>query len=395
MDNFAIVPPSQPHGRTSRWQQISLLVAALGLVITVVGAFLDRTQFWQSYLLAFFFWLEIALGALGWLMLQYLVGGRWSVHIRRLLETGTMTLPLMLLLFIPLLFGLTTLYPWTNAVDFGSESKQLYLNLPFFIGRAILYFAVWLGLAMLLKRWSPAIETHADGEPLPQSSQPQSKRLRRVSAVGLILYMLTATFAGYDWLMSLEPAWFSSIYGLLVIAGQALAALAVAIIGLRLTTRESAVSITRSVAFNDLGNFMLAFVMIWAYLTFSQFLIIWSANLPEEAIWYVHRSQGGWLSVGMGLVALHFVIPFFLLLSRRVKRQAQMLTVLAVLILIARWVDLVWLIVPAFYPGQMHFHWLDGVIVVAMGGGWVAFFLRQWSNPLVTPASAPRGLPPV
>ena len=391
MDNFVIGPPAPRRTRASRWQQICLVVALLGVAITVVGAFWDRTQFWQSYLLAFTFWLEIALGSLGWLMLQYLVSGRWGTHIRRLLETGAMTMPLMLLLFIPLLFGLTTLYPWTSGAELSSESKEAYLNLPFFIGRALLYFVVWLGFAMLLKRWAPIGDQHS------------SKRLRRLSAIGLILYMLTATFSGYDWLMSLEPEWFSSIYGLLLIAGQALAALAVAIIGLRLTTGDSTVSTSeaavvseaRTGAFNDLGNFMLAVVMIWAYFTFSQFLIIWSANLPEEAIWYLHRSQGGWLNVGMGLIALHFAIPFFLLLSRRVKRQAQILTVLAVLILIARWVDLAWLIIPAFYPGQMHFHWLDGVIMVAMGCGWVAFFLRQWSHAAALPASAPTGLPPV
>lgn len=388
MDNFTIVPSSPPHGNSRRWQLILLVVAALGVAITVAGALMDRTQFWQSYLLAYFFWLEIALGSLGWLLLQYLVGGRWSIAIRRLLETGAMTLPFMLLLFIPLLFGLTTLYSWTNAAELGSESKQMYLNVPFFIGRAVVYFAVWLGLALLLKRWSPALD--AQGENAPRTTA----RLRRLSAIGLILYMLTATFAGFDWLMSLEPEWFSSIYGLLLIAGQAVAALAVAIIGLKLTTPERNLTPTRTGAFNDLGNFMLAFVMIWAYLTFSQFLIIWSANLPEETIWYVHRSQGGWLNVGMGLIALHFAIPFLLLLSRRLKRQALALTVLAVVLLVARWVDLVWLIMPAFHPGQIHLHWLDGVILVAMGCGWAALFLRQWGMPAPMSAAATTSLPP-
>jgi hypothetical protein len=260
-----------------RWRQLSLLVALVGLALAVAGAFLDRTQFWHSYLLAYVFWLEIALGCLGWLMLHHLVGGRWGHAIRPLLMTGAATLPLMLLLFLPLLLGLASLYPWTAAHAPGTavEAKTIYLNVPFFLGRAALYFAVWLGLARLLNRWSRAGVDDPD----------RAKRLRRLSAGGMILYMLTATFAGYDWLMSLEPEWFSSIYGLLWIAGQGLAALAVAIIGLRYMTWEAAPRPAEAGVYNDLGNFMLALVMIWAYFAFSQFLIIWSANLPEEAIW--------------------------------------------------------------------------------------------------------------
>ncbi|MCB0080776.1 MAG: hypothetical protein KDE47_07605, partial [Caldilineaceae bacterium] len=182
------------------------------------------------------------------------------------------------------------------------------------------------------------------------------------------------------WMMSLEPEWFSSIYGLLFIAGQALAALALAIISLRYLGRANATTEAWTNQFNDLGNFLLGFVMIWAYFAFSQFLIIWSANIPEEALWYYHRSQGGWLQVGIFLIALHFVLPFFLLLSRPLKRKAHLLTVLAVLILVARVIDLYWLIVPAFHPEGLHLHWLDFVLLIAMGSGWYLIFARQWAR---------------
>ncbi len=251
-------------------------------------------------------------------MLHHLVGGRWSAMIRRLLETGAMTLPLMAMLFLPLLFGLTTLYPWANAEHVQQsellQQKTVWLNIPFFLGRSALYFIVWITLAFLFNRWSLAQDRTGD----PQLAV----RMRRLSAIGMILFMLTATFAAYDWMMSLEPEWFSSIYGLSFIAGQGLAALALGIIGLRFIAKDNAASPDWIKSFNDLGNFLLGFVMIWAYFAFSQFLIIWSADIPEEAIWYYHRSQGGWLNVGLFLIALHFGLPFFLLLSRQVKRRA-------------------------------------------------------------------------
>ncbi len=368
-----------------RLQRLGLLIGLVGLVLAGLGAFLNLEEFWRAYLLAYVFWLEIGLGCLGLLMLHHLVGGHWSASIRRLMEIGAMTLPLMALLFIPLLFGLHTLYPWTNLAQVQQnavvENKVAYLNVSFFIARAVFYFVVWLSLAYLFNRWS--LEQDRTGSP------HLATRMRRLSALGMILYMLTATFAAYDWMMSLEPAWSSSIYGLLFIIGQALAALSLAIIGLRLIAGEQTANDGWVKSFNDLGNFLLGFVMIWAYFAFSQFLIIWSANLSEEAVWYFHRSQGGWLGVGIFLVAFHFVLPFFLLLSRRVKRKAQLLTVLAALMLCARLVDLYWLIMPAFYPDGIHIDWLDLVLVIAMGGGWLAVFVWQWAGKAPLPQHDP------
>lgn len=373
----------------SRFQRPALGVALVGGALAIVGAVLDREQFWRSYLLAYIFWWHLALGCLGLVMLHHLVGGRWSAMVRRLLETGAATLPLLALLFVPLLLGLTTLYPWTDPARVSHsellQNKTPYLNLPFFLARAVLYFAVWVTLAYLLNRWS--LEQDQTGDP------HLAMRMRRLSALGLIFYMVTATFAAYDWLMSLEPEWFSSIYGLILIAGQGLAALALAITGLRLLAANVQAGAAETEgwtqSFNDLGNFLLGFVMIWAYLSFSQFLIIWSANIPEEAVWYYHRSEGGWLGVGIALVASHFVLPFLLLLSRRIKRRAQWLTALAVLILLTRWVDLYWLIMPAFYPDGVQIHWLDFVILVGIGGGWLALFVYQWRGKAPLPRHDP------
>ena len=375
-----------PHPQLKRYQWPGLIVGLVGLTISVIGAFFNLEQFWQSYLLAYIFWLQFGLGCLAMVMLHHLVGGRWSFIIRRLMEAGAMTLPLLAALFIPLLFGLTWLYSWTDSEYIAQnellQHKSVYLNIPFFLIRAALYLIVWGGLAYLLNRWSLKQDQTDDAN--------LTTRMRRLSGVGIIIYMLTATFAAYDWMMSLEPEWFSSIYGLLFIAGQALAALALAIIGLSLLVRHQAASSDWVDYFNDLGNFLLGFVMIWAYVSFSQFLVIWSANLPEEAVWYYRRSQGGWQWLGVLLIAFHFALPFLLLLSRLVKRKVQLLTIVAALIIVARLADLYWLIMPAFYPNQIHAHWMDLTLIITIGGGWLALFFRQVASKPLLPLNDPQ-----
>lgn len=364
----------------TRWQRPALILGLIGLALALYGVFSDQAQFWQSYLLAYVFWLEIGLGCLGLLMVHHLVGGRWSGLIRRTLEIGAMTLPLMALLFIPVVLGMNTLYPWLNAAHVHEspllQQKTAWLNGPFFLGRSAFYFVVWLILAFLFNRWSLA-QDRADS---PSAAAKLATRMRRLSAIGIILYMLTATFAGYDWLMSLEPEWFSSIYGLLFIAGQALAALSLSIISLRLIAQQQGTTQQWLKSFNDYGNFLLGFVLIWAYFGYSQFLIIWSADLPEEGIWYYHRTQGGWQSVALFLIAIHLVLPFILLLSRSLKRHAVWLSAVAGLIFVGRLVDLYWLIVPAFYPEGVHVHWLDLALWVAIGGAWFTLFHWLWTG---------------
>jgi len=377
------------HAQLKRIQRPSLIIGVVGLLLSIGGAILNPAQFWQSYLLAYLFWLEIALGCLGVVMLHHLVGGRWGFAIRRLMETGAMMLPVMAVLFIPLLLALTTLYSWTDSEHVAQsellQHKSTYLNLLFFLVRAVLYFVVWVGIAYLLNRWS--LEQDRTGEP------NLTTRMRRLSGIGMILYVITATFAAYDWMMSLEPEWFSSIYGVLFIVGQVLAALALAVIGLRLFSKHSSIDEVAGSSwvnhFNDLGNFILGFVMIWAYISFSQFLIIWAANLPEEAVWYFHRSQGGWQWVGIFLILFHFALPFLLLLSRFIKRSIALLSILAVLIFFVRLVDLFWLIMPAFYPNGIHIHWLNIAVPIALGGGWIALFVRQLARKPLLPLHNP------
>jgi hypothetical protein len=368
-----------------RIQRLALIAGLLGIALALAGAFMYPDQFWRSYLLAYTYWLQIALGCLGMAMLHHVVGGRWSALIRRWMEAGAMTLPLLTLFFIPLLFGMGTLYPWSNPDQVQQsplmQQKALYLNLPFFMVRAALYFLVWNGLASLLNRWSHEQDRTGDAR--------LAIRMRRLSTVGLILLVLTATFAAYDWLMSLEPEWYSSIYGLIFIAGQGLAALAVAILGLRVLARRDPAGQDWARSFNDLGSFTLAFVMIWAYFSFSQFLIIWSANINTEITWYYYRLQGQWAAFALLLFVFDFALPFFALLSRSFKRRFQLLTVLAILILCGRWVELYWLIMPAFWPEGLHFHWLDIALLAGLGGIWLAVFIRLWLGKAPLPQHDP------
>jgi hypothetical protein len=385
-DSFSLRP------KLDRLQQTGLVIGLVGLALSLAGAFLSREQFWQSYLVAYIFWLQIALGSLAILMVHHLTGGRWGFLIRRILESGAMTLPWLALLAVPFLFGLDKLYIWTNP-DLVAASepllhKSVYLNIPFFVSRAVVYFIIWTGLAYLLNRWSLSQDRTAE--------PALTGWMRRLSGPGLILYVLTATFAAYDWLMSLEPAWFSSIYGVLFITGQALATLAFAIIVVRRVLWSNHPSLLEETSlawadhFNDLGNLLLGFVMMWAYISFSQYLIIWSANIPEEAIWYYHRSRGGWQWVGLGLILFHFVLPFLLLLSRRAKRKARLLAGLASLIIVMRLVELFWLVAPAFHPQGLYLHWLDVVAPLTLGGFWLTLFFRQLAGKPLLAATGPR-----
>ncbi|MBX3013355.1 MAG: hypothetical protein KF832_17680 [Caldilineaceae bacterium] len=381
MNLATITPVTFAH-----WRRPALPVGLIGLLVALYGLWASPTQFWQAYLLAYLFWLALALGSLGFVLLHHLMGGRWSALILRLMETGAMTLPLLALASLPFLVGVYTLYPWADPAYVAAselvQRKTDWLNVPFFLGRGAFYLLIWSGLAYSLRRFSLAQDR--TGAP------PMTRQLRRLSALGMILYLLTATFAGYDWMMSLEPEWFSSIYGLLFIAGQALAALALAILGLRHLAKSLAAESQWLSAWNDLGNILLGFVMIWAYFAYSQFLVIWSADLPEEAIWYYHRIQGGWQTVAWVLIGLQFVFPFLLLLSRAIKRSLWWLTLLAGVILLGRLVDLYWLIMPAFYPTGFQLHWLTPVLWLALGGWWLLAFSWLWPSHAPLPRHDPR-----
>ncbi|MBI3682819.1 MAG: hypothetical protein HY235_20800 [Acidobacteria bacterium] len=370
----------RPH--LDRLQTRAFMVGVIGVAALGAGLVSNSEQFYRSYLMGFVYWMGVALGSLGLLMLHHMVGGNWGVAIRRGLEAGTRTLPLMVLLAIPVFLGAHSLYEWTHADVVENDPvlrhKSLYLNMTGFTLRAVFYFLIWFGLSTLLNRYSKAQESEGYWAVRP--------RLQRVSAPGLILHCLTVTFFAVDFVMSVEPHWFSTIYGAIFIAGQVLSTFAFMVVLMRsLTLREPMKNAVSAQTFHDLGNLMFAFNMFWAYVSFSQLLIIWSANFPEETIWYLKRTKGGWEYVGLSLFVFHFSLIFLLLLIRKFKRQPAILSKIAVWVILMRLVDLFWIIQPAFSHGsqggvpapQFHVHWLDIVAPVAIGGLWVAFFAFQ------------------
>jgi hypothetical protein len=342
-------------------------------------------QFFRSYLIAYLFWLGVALGCLPLLMLHHLVGGTWGFVIRRILEAGTRTLPLMVLLFVPLVFGIHSLYEWSHpdlvARDQVLQEKHVYLNVPFFIVRAVLYFLAWVLFEWFLNRWSA--EQDETGNPV------LIRRFQLLSAPGIIIYCLTITFASIDWGMSLEPHWFSTIYGILFIVGQVLAALAFVIaVAVRLSKSPPLSRVVKEATFQDLGNLLLTFVMLWAYISFSQYLIIWAGNLPEEIPWYLHRGTNGWQWVAALLALFHFAVPFGLLLGRANKRNKVFLGRIAIAVLVMRWVDVYWLIAPSFIS-DLRIHVLDVLLFALIGGVWFYVFWTQLTKRPILPLRDP------
>jgi hypothetical protein len=353
--------------------RISFVVGATAAAASLAGAYADPEQFFRSYLVAFLYWLSIALGCLALGMLHHLTRGGWGLMIRRVLEAASGTLPLVALFFVPLLPGLRHLYRWARPEVVRAEPllrhQAIFLNVPFFAVRAALYFAVWCGFAWTLGRMSSRQDRTGDPA-LP-------RRMQMIAAPGLVLYCLTATFASIDWLMSLDSRWYSTIYGVYFVGGHAIAGMSFAIlVALYLCERGGMSKAFRPIHFHDYGKLLLTFVVLWAYFAVSQLIIIWSGNLSEEITWYRGRLLGGWSGVSLTLVLLHFALPFVLLLSREGKRHASRLSGVAVLLLVMRWVDLHWLAAPAFSPERPAFHWLDAVTWIALGGFWVAAFAR-------------------
>lgn len=364
------------HAQFDRIQRGALIAGGGGLLLAIIGAFFNADQFFRAYLVAYLFWLGISLGSLAWLLIYHMTGGTWGVILRRVLEATILVTVGMAVLLIPLLVGMPALYNWTHtevtAADPILQHKSPYLNVPFFVIRALLYFAAWIGLALLLNRWSRQQEASTD----PHAREAMGTWLRQFGGPGIVLYGLTMTFAAFDWTMSLEPHWYSSIYGVLLIAGQVVAALAFAIVVLTwLRPRTVLANVLTSQHFNDLGNFLVGVTLFWMYIAFSQFLIIWSGNLPEEVVWYLARLEGGWQWVALFVLLFHFALPFVALLSGRVKRNAETLALVAGVLLVADLVHLYWLVAPAFHPGVFALHWLDLVLPVALGGLWLYGFL--------------------
>jgi hypothetical protein len=375
--------PAVEFKRYVRW---FLFIGVIAVVLSLIGALLNPQQFFQSYLFAYVFWIGLVIGCLAVLMMQYLTGGAWGIILRRILESATGTLPLMIILFVPLLFGVHSYYIWTHSEIVSSDPllqhKQPFLNLPFFVIRAAVYFACWILFAFLLNHWS--------------RQQDKTSELRfawwleHISGPGLFVLAVTLSLAMIDWVMSIEPKWYSTIYPVIYMAGDVLAALAFGI-GVVLLLGRSApfVYILRRKHWRDLGNMLLAFVMLWAYCAFSQYLLIWSGNLREEIKWYLPRKSGGWGWIALALIIFHFFIPFLLLLSRQVKERSLLLFSVVVIVLALRFVDIYWFVAPAFSPFHFTISWLDFVVPIGMGSLWLAFFTRQLATRPLLPLNDP------
>jgi len=362
------------------------MVGGIGVVLSILGALLDLDQFLHSYLVAWLLWLGVAFGCFAVMVLHHLSRGGWGLMIRRVLEAAAKTIPLLGLLFIPVLLGLSSIYSWARPENvIGNpmmEHKAAYLNAPFFIGRAVLYFALLGGLAWLLSSRSLRQDRTGDAKLF--------RHMQNISGPSLGLYVLVATFASVDWIMSLDPMWYSSLFGVYFVGGHGVSAFAFVIpVALWLSQREPMSKAFQQRHFHDYGKLLLAFTMLWAYFALSQLLIIWSANLAEEVTWYLERVYGGWKYLGILLGLVHFFVPFLLLLSRNLKRDAKRLTWVAVLLLVMRWVDLYWQVGPVFHHEGFTLHWLDLATVVGVGGIWFASFLRLLGKHPLLPVNDP------
>jgi hypothetical protein len=378
----------RPVADLDRMRNRGLMFGAIGIVATVAGFFLaDRSQFLQSYLVAYMFWMGISLGSLLLLMVQYLSGGAWGLVARRIFEAAARTLPLMLILFLPIAFNLEILFVWARpeaAADEVIQSKAAYLNPTFFYIRVGIYFLIFVTLTAILTRWSKA----QDDEP-PVPPGPKDRRFRVLSGPGLVVSVLAITFMSVDWLMSLDPHFYSTIFGILTLGGAGLSTLAFTILVLQGLSQSKPMSqVATTERFHDFGKLMLAFVMLWAYFNVSQLLIIWSANLPEEIPWYIERLRGPWMPWSWLVLLGHFVLPFLLLLSRDVKRHSKVLARVAYFVLLMRLVDFIWTVGPVFRHDTT-FHWLDFTIVVAFAAPWLFLFFRNLGDRSLVPANDP------
>jgi len=381
----------------NRWRTLALGIGGILSIVLLVVALIfpeQREQALRSWLLGFIFWGGIGVGGLGVLLLQYLTGGAWGVVIRRIAEAASRTLPIIFVLFLPIMLGVTNLYEWTHltTTDDIIKARQPYLSVEWWIIRAVLYFLLWGVMAYFLNNWSLRQDRAT-------SNEEAAKMLGDATAFSgptMVFYVFVVTFAAIDWMMTLDPHWYSTIWGFLFAAGWALSffCFAVAIMA-ALADKPPMNRILGSRHFHDIGKLMLALVMVWAYFNFSQFLIIWSGNLPEETLWYLTRMEGTWGVIGVLLIFFHFAFPFLVLLSRDVKRNAKWLALMAIFILVLRLLDMFYLIGPSPRIGshgkEMAFSvsWMDFIAPLAVGGIWLWYFFGQLMSRPLLPINEP------
>ncbi len=383
-------------------ERVSGVIGGLGALLCVAGFFANRAEFFQSYLFAFIYWSGFAFGALGILLMNNTTGGKWGVTARRFLEAQIRTLPLILVFTLILLLGLKDLYPWTHA-DLLAQSdvlrhKHAYLNIPFFIVRVIIYFAIWFFWALRMNRMSD--EQDRTGDPTLR------ERMRAFSAPGLLIFVMTATFAYIDWILSADVQFFSTVYGAMILVGSYVQSFALTLVVMILTSRGDRFGgRINAKILHDLGNMMFAFVILWTYLSASQLIIVWPANLPQELVWYLDRVQGFWKWLALVTALSMFAIPFLALLSQARKRDPRRLIKVAIWLLAARVIDVFWIVAPTFRNASnsslLHtshgfaIYWTDFAAFFGLGGIWVYVFLGQLRRRPLLPLHDPRVSSPI
>jgi hypothetical protein len=381
MADMTYAPPVDLDARRSQ----ALIAGGVGIVGCAIGFVIDRDHFFRAWLIAYLLFLGIALGSMAFVMVQHLSGGAWGIF-RRIFEASSRTLPLMAILFLPVVLGMQTLYPWTHpdlvAADEVLQHKSPYLNTPFFLIRALIYLGGWIFTAWTLTRLSQRQD---------EGDTSVNLTLQRVSGAGIVFYAFSITAAAIDWVMSINPHWYSTLFGFIFLGGQGLSALAFTIvISTFLSRRAPMDQLLKPSHFHDLGKLSLAFVMIWGYFNFSQFLLIYAANLVEEIPYFTVRTNHGWQYAVLFLVVFQFAVPFALLLSRDLKRTPRRLVVVAIALLVVRYIDIFMLISPEFdssganlhmlageHEGGFFIHWLDLAAPLAVGGLWLWMFFTQ------------------
>lgn len=367
-----------------------MVLGLLGLVAVLVLAFTRNSGFeslFQAYLIAYLYWFGFSLGGLALMFLQYIAGGPWGAISQRFTEAAghpNMFLALAVL-FLPILIGMPVLYPWMDAGYVADHptvaAKTLYLNMPFFILRTVIYFAIWYLLARHFKRLS---KRQQEGEDVAQ-------QLRNNAAPSLIVYVLTMTFAAFDWTMSLTPEWFSGIYGVIVMIGQLIGIIALIIMLLvALGDVDPLPRVLNRVRLQDFGNFLMAFTMFWAYVQFSQLIIIWSNNIVETNTWYVDRFAPGWNWISGFLLVFHFFVPFVILFSRWVKQQGRALVWVAAWMLFAHFIDIVWIILPSLGVAALPLVLISVAFTLLLGGIWLTLFFNNLKGKEIVPLNDPR-----
>lgn len=370
---------------TSNINKTLLMLGVIGLLISAIGLFTDTQQFFFSYLVSFTFVASISLGALFFVMLQFITRANWSVVIRRIPETISGNLYLLPILFVPLLFGMEYLYDWLDpqmiAEDELTQHKRPFLNTTFFIIRNIIYFTIWSFLGY--KIYSNSVEMDESGD------WDIDVKQRTVSAPGILLFAFSVAFASFDWLMSLDSHWFSTMFGVYFFAMSFQAILAVVIlICVYLLRQGLLVNTIKKVHINDLGLLLFGFTVFYAYIAFSQFFLIYYANIPEETMWYYYRLHGTWSFFTYLFLIGRFIIPFLLLLGKSAKTNMTLLTAVSIGLILLHFLELHWIALPVLHE-NFSFHWLDITTLIGLVGIAAGLFFHQFRKHSMIPEKDP------